>query len=45
MIRIAYKRKIVTDMGGISYTHWTRQYNEVIEKEKMKKLKKISKSN
>ena len=44
MIRMAYKKKILTALIGISYTSWTRQYNEVIEKEKRKELKKISKS-
>ena len=44
MIRMVYKGKIVTDMKGISYTRWIYKYNEVLEKEKQKYLKKKSKS-
>ncbi len=32
MIRMAYKRKIVTDMAGITYTNWLANYNRVLDK-------------
>ncbi len=32
MIKMVYKRKIVTDMAGITYTNWLTNYNRVLDK-------------
>ena len=44
MIRMVYKKKILTTLIGISHTSWQAQYNDVLKKEKLKELKKKSKS-
>ncbi len=40
MINMVYKRKIVTDMAGITYTNWLTNYNRILDKKKKKSKSK-----